>query len=983
VVPGTTFCYNEPMSSSPLYLIDAYGLIYRSYFAFLTRPLRNSLGKNVSALFGFARTVLALLDDGAPAADKNGGQKDKLDKVSRLAAIFDSRTPTFRHQMYPEYKANRQKTPEDLHEQVPLVEEFLTSLGIPCLKADGFEADDIIATLAGKCRAENRQCYILSSDKDLLQLVGGGTYQLRPPKISRSGSDGVSNSGPAWELLGPDEVKAEWGVEPVKVLDLLSLTGDSADNVPGVKGIGDKHAVKLMVRYGSLDEIFKNIAAIEGAVGRKLSEGKDDAYFSQKLIRLNSEVPLPVTAIDELSVEKLDRPAGARVLMREGIRQSAKQLDPNVKSETMQKAERAISGTPETSAAPETPAEPQNTTQFVNSSPVPDQSLLGDGVYKTVLDLEELKSILEKAKAQKFLALDFETDSLDAWNSRPIGISLALKPKEGFYVPVAPHGVALPGGVEGAEGSAFVAPEKVRSLLAPFFADSEMTIAAHNAKYDYKVSRGWGIERWKCKVWDTMVAAWVADPERNNYSLDSLVSYTFDHSPIRYIDIVPKDAKFDTVSLETATAYSGEDADFCLRMKHYLEPILKSAASFDLFENLEMPLLPILAEMEGEGIKIEPKSLTDYGKELAKELDQIQSSTWETVGHEFNLASTKQLQEVLFIERKLTPGKKTKTGYSTDAAALEELAREDPVPALILRHRTLAKLKSTYVDTLADLADKEGRLHTNFVQTGTATGRLSSREPNLQNIPIRAEEGRRIREAFTAKDGCVLISADYSQIELVVLAHLSQDENLISAFKENKDVHARTASLIFGIDESEVKNEQRRIAKTINFGVVYGMSAFRLANELSISRSDATKFINAYFTTYSGVRQFIEDTIKKTEQSGYVSTIFGRRRNIPTINSRNKTEKSAAERVAVNTPIQGSAADIVKTAMLKLDRRLAAEKSRARLLLQVHDELILECPKDDAAEVAALVKAEMEQAAALCIPLRVSVETGKRWGDFH
>jgi DNA polymerase-1 len=394
-------------------------------------------------------------------------------------------------------------------------------------------------------------------------------------------------------------------------------------------------------------------------------------------------------------------------------------------------------------------------------------------------------------------------------------------------------------------------------------------------------------------------------------------------------------------------------------------------------------MLPILAEMEGEGIKIDAEALIAYGKDLALELDKIQSETWKIVGHEFNLASTKQLQEVLFNERKLSPGKKIKTGFSTDAEALEELAREDPVPALILRHRTLAKLKSTYVDTLADIADGEGRLHTNFVQTGTATGRLSSREPNLQNIPVRAEEGRRIREAFIAKPGCLLISADYSQIELVILAHLSGDENLLSAFREGKDVHARTAALIFGIGENDVKGEQRRMAKTINFGVMYGMSAFRLANELNISRSDAVKFISAYFNTYSGVRRFIEDLIKKTESLGYVTTIFGRRRYIPAINSRNKTEKSAAERVAVNTPIQGSAADIVKTAMLNLDKRLDAERSKARLLLQVHDELILECPKDEVQDATKLVKEEMERAASLSVPLNVSIETGSRWGDFH
>jgi len=792
-----------------------------------------------------------------------------------------------------------------------------------------------------------------------LQLVGDGIFELRPAKINRNEANiglSPSSSGPAWDLVGPDEVKNDWGVEPSKVLDLLSLIGDSSDNVPGVNGIGEKTAIKLMARYGSLDEIYKNIAAIEGSTGKKMAEGKEMAYFSQKLIRLRNDVDLPVTNIDDLSIENLNRKAGASILMREGIRQSAKQLDPDAKAGMPQNK-------PEADAA-DTGAE--------NFS-LAEQSLLGDGVYKTILDIEELKSVLEQAKKQKYMSLDFETDSLDAWNSHPIGISLALKPKEAFYIPVAPHGAEV--------RSAFNDPEKVRSLLLPLFADSEMTIIAHNAKFDYKVTRGWGADRWKCRIWDTMVAAWLISPERNNYALDSLISHSFDYTPIRYIDIVPKGAAFDAVPLETASRYSCEDADFCIRLKYYLEPML---AAVNLFENIEMPLLPILAEMEGEGIKIEPKTLIDYGAELTQELDKIQSETWKTVGHEFNLSSTKQLQDVLFVERKLTPGKKTKTGYSTDASALEELAREDPVPALILRHRTLSKLKSTYVDTLADMADSEGRLHTNFVQTGTATGRLSSREPNLQNIPIRAEEGRRIRSAFIAKPGHLLISADYNQIELVVLAHLSQDENLLSAFKNNsgfQDVHTRTASLIFGIDETEVKSEQRRMAKTINFGVIYGMSAFRLAHELNISRTNAQSFINAYFNTYSGVRQFIETVIRKTEQQGYVTTIFGRRRYIPTINSRNKTEKAAAERIAVNTPIQGSAADIVKIAMLNLDKKLSG--TNARLLLQVHDELILECPKEDAEGTVKLVKTEMEKAAELTIPLRVNAETGSSWGDFH
>jgi DNA polymerase-1 len=967
----------------PLYMIDAYGLIYRSYFAFLTRPLRNNAGKNISALFGFSRTIVSLLDDGAPIADSEGKLINKLEKPLRLAAVFDSRSPTFRHLMFSEYKANRQKTPDDLHEQVPLVEEFLHSLGIQCLKVEGFEADDIIATLAEKCRSENRQCYILSSDKDLLQLVGNGTFELRPAKINRNNDASATGSGPAWELIGPSEVKAEWGVEPQKVLDLLSLVGDASDNVPGVKGIGIKFAIKLMARYGSLDEIYRNIAAIEGSVGKKMSEGKESAYFSQSLIRLRNDVPLPVADINKMSTENLNRTAGAAVLMREGIRQTAKLLDAKVTTNVLPQPHAGDMGVNQQEYA-ETAYDGAETVQYEKAM---DTSLLGEGVYKTILLPDELKSVLQQAQKQKLLALDFETDSLDAWNSHPVGIALSVKPKEAFYVPLVSHGT----------GSEFMEPEKVHAMLAPLFADSDMTIVAHNAKFDYKVSRGWNTrinpaekESWQCKIWDTMVAAWVANPERNNYSLDSLVSHSFNFTLQRYIDIVPKGGKFNDVPLETATLYSGEDADFCIRLKYFLEPMLKKTESLELFENLEMPLLPILAEMEGEGIKIEPKALISYGKELAVELKKIQAETWKLVGHEFNLSSTKQLQEVLFTERKLTPGKKTKTGYSTDAAALEELAREDPVPGLILRHRVLAKLKSTYVDTLAEMADSHGRLHTNFVQTGTATGRLSSREPNLQNIPVRAEEGRRIREAFVAKPGCLLISADYSQIELVVLAHLSQDKNLLSAFTgdSSQDVHVRTAALIFGINENEIKGEQRRIAKTINFGVIYGMSAFRLANELNINRTEAKNFISAYFKTYSGVRQFIEDTIKKAEQQGYVTTISGRRRYIPTINSRNKTEKAAAERIAVNTPIQGSAADIVKTAMLHLDRRLAKERlspegSNARLLLQVHDELILECPKDECDKTAALVKTEMEKSVSLSIPLRVTVEIGEKWGVFH
>ncbi|MDR0375093.1 MAG: DNA polymerase I [Treponema sp.] len=939
----------------PLYLIDSYALIYRSYFAFLKRPLRNTAGKNISVLFGFARTLAGLLNNGAPAVDEQGKPLEAARKPRLLAAVLDPKGKTFRHEMYAGYKATRQKTPEDLHGQVPLVEEFLTALNIPILRVEGFEADDVIATLVKKCRAEKRQCYMLSGDKDLLQLVGDGVYELRPSKTA----------GEVWDLIGAQEVKAEWGVPPAKMLDLLSLTGDVSDNIPGVKGIGEKGAVKLMARYGSLEGIFNNIASIEGAIGRKLAEGKESAWFSRTLIALRDDVPLSMSAIDELSIESMRRSAGAAILVRENCRETAELYDGGAISSNSSHEKNAQTA-------------PRSAPVFGGAAPnaaldASDKELLGEGSYRTVLDIEELRNLLGEARKRSLMAFDFETDSLDAWNATPVGFSFSFALKEAVYVPVVSHGF----------GSPFIDPELARSALKPLFEDPGMTIMAHNAKYDYEVSRRWGVGRWRCGIWDTMIAAWLNEPDRAGFSLDSLASYYFNYTPILYKNIVPKDETFAFVPLELATRYSAEDADLCFRLKTLLEKKLRSAELLPLFQNLEMPLLPILAEMEGEGIMIEKQALADYGDELTDALEELETRIFALVGHDFNIFSTQQLQKVLFEERKLKPGKKTRTGYSTDMAVLEELARTDPVPAIVLRHRALSRLKSTYVDSLSSQADAKNRVHTSFLQTGTVTGRLSSKDPNLQNIPIRDEEGRRIREAFIAKDGHLLISADYSQIELVVLAHLSEDPALISAFRDGKDVHARTASLIFGVDEDAVLPEQRRVAKIINFGVMYGMSAFRLSNELGISRHEAAAFIEAYFRTYAGINNLIERMVKQCEETGFASTLLGRRRYIPAINSTNKTEKAQAERVAVNTPIQGSAADIVKTAMLNVDKALAATHSSAKLLLQVHDELILEVPEDDAEEAAALARERMENTISLRVPMRVSVEIGKRWGDFH
>ncbi|MDR2491552.1 MAG: DNA polymerase I [Spirochaetaceae bacterium] len=1017
----------------PVFLLDSYALIYRAYFAFISRPLRNRHGENISALFGFSRIIVNLLSDGRP-------------KV--VIAVFDPHGPTFRHKEYPPYKATRQKAPDDLHSQVPLVEEFLKLLGIPTLRLEGFEADDVIATLEKQCAAAGRQCFIVSGDKDLLQLVGGGTYELRPLRRPvASGASFVSPAGspatvavgsaagkpaaplkksplPGFEIIDEDGVLNEWGVKPVAILDYLSITGDASDNVPGIKGIGEKGAAKLLLRYGTLESIYENITAIEGTLSKKLIAGKDDAFLSKKLITLKTDVPLPVQSVEELRITTLS-PASAVAFLREhdinSISQELTRLadsgvlavyatpadgnheaeddnflfendsagrtaDVNSAVSIQRRKPRSAKVAVDNEmvfdsgfSAPRTAQTAQTTDAAYTASPAPPAAAGGAaaGCYQCITDASLLPEIFRQAEDQGFLAIDFETNSLDTASAKPVGVSLALKAEEAFYVPIVPHGPAA--------DSPFVPPEKIRPLLAAVLDNPAMTIIAHNAKFDYKVSRFWGLPRWRAAIFDTMIAAWLIDPDRASYSLDNVSRHFLNYtSGISYKSIVPKGQPFNVVPLETACRYSAEDADMCLRLRDlFLNGGDLAGGLADIFYTMEMPLLPLLAEMEIEGIQIDTDELKKYGAELAKELSAIQFDSWRLVGHEFNLASPLQLQDVLFVERGLKPVKKTATSWSTDVSVLKALAPEDELCRNILRHRALAKLKSTYVDALCDIADANNKLHTTFFQAGTATGRLSSRDPNLQNIPIREEEGRRIREAFTAGPGRLLISADYNQIELVVLAHLSEDAELCASFERGEDVHRRTAARIFGIDAEAVSAHERRVAKTINFGVMYGMSAFRLASNLGISRTEAMNFIQAYFKTYAGVQRYINELIANTEKTGYVTTMYGRRRYIRMINSTNKIEKSAAERITVNTPIQGSAADIVKRAMLLLDAELKAAGSAAKILLQVHDELILDCPEDSAEKTAALVRQVMENAAQLKAPLRVTVETGKRWGGFH
>ena len=962
-----------------LYLLDSYGLIYRSYFAFVSHPLTNKAGENVSALYGFFRSLAMIL---------------KTYRPQYFLAAFDSRTPTFRHEWYPEYKATRDKTPEDLHAQIPHIEKILTTLGIACLRKDGFEADDIIATLACRAAREGRRCVIISGDKDLAQLVGDFVSVLKPDK---------SEVLAQWDI---EEVKEHWGVAPAQMLDYLSLIGDSSDNIPGVKGIGPKTAVKLLQDYGTLDAVYEHIDSIAGAVQKKLAAGKESAYFSKKLITLAADIPIEGSIEDyrcdalhytettallkeyelprlgELYTKAAEKAgaAGAAATLNTAITSSSTAGSPADHS----LAENG-SGTGDAIARGKAASSANTGTKSADGAPeagtgaAPAELRKNTGEYRTVTDAEELEAVIAAAEAQGFAAFDCETTGLNPLYDTLVGFSLSLKAGTGIYVPLKAPAPEL-----GEQPFTVMSLAAAKELLARLWSNEALTLVLHNGKFDYQVLRTAKIfTRAGCRLFDTMIAAWLLEPDTLSFGLENLAEAQLGLQGINYKDVVPKGRTFAAVPLPQATAYAAEDADFTLQLYHIYKLALEQANLTALFETLEMPLMPLLADMEAQGIFLKKEELTAFSEELADTLVRNEAEIYKLVGHPFNIASPKQLQEVLFTERKLPTGKKTKTGYSTDISVLEELATIDELPAKILDYRASAKLKSGYTDALPLLADTHGRIHTSFIQTGTATGRLSSRDPNLQNIPIRGEEGRKIRKAFYATDGCKLISADYAQIELVILAHFSQDENLVKAFRHGTDVHAATAALIFNVPVENVVPDMRRIAKVINFGVMYGMSAFRLANQLRISRTEAAEFITRYFTTYSGVSAFMETLKESAAEKGFVETLMGRRRYIRAINSKNQTQRAAAERIAINTPIQGSAADIVKTAMLRVDRALKQQQLKARLLLQVHDELILEAPDAEVDTVKALLKQEMEHVVELAVPLRVSIEAGSCWGDFH
>jgi DNA polymerase-1 len=905
---------SPPTSDIPvqgLYLLDGYSVIYRGYFAFLKRPLLSPAGRNVSSVYVFFRTLLQLVRDRSPGM---------------LAVAMDSRTPTFRHERFPAYKANREKAPEDLHAQVPVIEEILAALRVPCVRADGYEADDVIATLAERCRSTGSPCWILSGDKDILQLIGGNVRLLAQEKGSS-----------ALEEYTPERVFELRGVRPERIVDYLALAGDASDNVPGVAGVGDKTAVKLLARFAGLDDLYARLDEVtpEG-VRKKLAAARGDAMLSRELVTLRRDVPgLP--DLSALSFGGLDAAAAVPLFEREGMRSIVEEL-----------------GEPAAAA----PADD-------------DRPSTAPGTHPYITDLAELDRRIAAARAAGVYAFDVETDSTDEMRAVPLGFSLSYAEGQACYIPIRAADVqCLP---------EKVVKERLRGLLE----DPSVRLVGQNVKYDAKVMRRWGV-RFANAHLDTMLAAWVLDSDQGTYGLDRLAGQHLGYRTLSYDEVVEKGKTLADVPVQRAADYSGEDADLTFRLHALLGSRLEREGLAGVLHDIEMPLVEVLTDMELAGIRVLPTELAAYSAEMELKLAALEEEIYALAGRRFNINSTKQLQEVLFTWRKLAPVRRTRTGFSTDMDVLEALAQQDPVPERILAHRKLSKLKSTYVDSLPRLVNEAtGRVHTHYVQTGTATGRLSSKDPNLQNIPVREEEGRRIRRAFVPEPGSVFVSADYAQVELAILAFLSGDPILLGAFKAGKDVHRETAALIFGVAEDAVTPEMRRVGKTINFGVIYGQTAFGLSQSLKIGRAEADRFIRTYFERFAGVDRWLKDTIRSAGEKGYVETLSGRRRTVPTIRSSNRTERAAAERVAVNSPIQGTAADLIKIAMVRLARRLHEERLPARLLLSVHDEIVLEAEEGAADRVAAAAKETMEGASAHPIPLAVQVEQGDSWGAFH
>jgi DNA polymerase I len=838
--------------------------------------------------------------------------KEKSPKY--LAVAFDMRGPVFRHEMYADYKANRPPMPDDLAVQIPYIKELVQAMNIPCFEKQGLEADDIIASSAKIMEERGHSVVVVSGDKDLLQLVNENTVMWDPMKD---------------KIMDTAAVEEKYNVKPEQLLDCYALMGDSSDNVPGVPGIGPKTAEKLINQHGNIEGVYEALEGMKKSkMKERLAENKDNAFLSRDLIRLKYDVEVPA----EL----------AAYSFKEGDAEKLQDLFTRLGFKSM------VEETIETKSVPT------------------------EG-FELVQTEESLKQLVEKLEKTSFLVIDTETTSLDVARASLVGISLCTDFESAWYIPVGhiqENGELQDGQLE---------QSLVLDALKPLLESEALPKLGHNIKYDYSVlQKSCGLTL-QGPLYDSMIAAYLVQPGRRSLKLDELcLEHGYELTPFSAVVEDPKKENcFAYVSIEEACTYSCEDVYGALLLWKGYEEQLEELEEYALFSNVETPLIPILADMELAGIKVSEQVLGQLEEEFQTELDSLQEEIHGLAGYSFNLNSPKQLGVLLFEELELPHGRKTKTGYSTDMKVLEKLAGKHEIPAKIMRYRILAKLQSTYVLKLKKLINPEsGRVHTSFNQTVTATGRLSSSNPNMQNIPIRSKEGNRIRGAFIPAKDMVFLSADYSQIDLRVLAHYSQDEALLHAFRNGDDIHARTASELFAVSPLLLTSEMRRVAKSINFGIVYGMSAFGLSNQLGISRKEASRFIDKYFHLYSGVQTFMKTIVEQAGEDGYVTTLLNRRRMLPEINIKNKTRREFAERTAINTPIQGTAADIIKLAMIKVVPSLKKENLSAKLLLQIHDELVFELPESELEKTKAVVRKAMEEALPLDVPLVVNFETG-------
>lgn len=889
------------MAENPtLYLIDGSSYIYRAYYAI--RHLSSPKGFPTNALYGFTQMLLKVLKDRDP---------------DHLAVVFDVGRQTFRTELYPEYKANRAAMPEDLVPQIGPIKEMVRAFNIPVLEKEGFEADDIIGAIARQCEAKGMKVVVVTGDKDLMQIVTDQVTLLDTMKD---------------KTTGIPEVLERFGVEPGLVVDILGLAGDSSDNIPGVPGIGEKTALKLIREFGSLDTLLERAGEVKGKNGERLREFGDQARLSRTLATIDRDTPVDYR-YEDLAVSPPDMKRLAEMFREYGFTTLMKEL---------------------TSEA----------------------SLSIDN-YHTVLSEHDFSEFLRALRETPVFAVDLETTSLNPLEAEIVGLSFSWREHEAFYVPV---GHCYPG------APVQLSRDHVLRELAPLLSDPQRLKIGQNIKYDYQVLRRYGIEMLGIRF-DTMLASYLLNPVRSSHGLDSLAIEYLDHRMISYAEVAGKGKDqicFSRVPVERASVYSCEDADATLLLHRLFSPRIEEAGMEALYYDLEMPLVPIIAEMELHGVMLDLPMLRELSGIFGVQLSDLEKKIFSCAGCEFNINSPKQLGEVLFDRLKLPAGKKTKTGWSTDMDVLDKLSREHEIAALILRYRSVSKLKSTYTDALPRLVDPaSGRVHTSYNQAVTNTGRLSSSEPNLQNIPIRTEEGRQIRRAFIAGEGALILSADYSQIELRVLAHLSGDRVFCDAFARDEDIHTRTASEVFDLMPGLVTPEMRRQAKTINFGVIYGQGAFSLARELGVSTKVAKEFIDSYFKRHSGAREFLDSCIRSAERDGFVTTILGRRLPIPDISSSNGNIRAFAQRNAINYPIQGSAADIIKQAMVRVHERMNKEGLRSRLIMQVHDELVFEVQEEERQRMEMLVCREMEHAVTLQIPLKVEISFGRNWSEAH